>query len=157
MSLTFNWNFNQPINLPHSLTYLIFCYKFNQQINLPSDLRYLTLGRHFHQTINLPNITHLKIKSNNNIIDLLPYSLEELELYSNFYLPINNLPSSLKKICFKNKDYKIKILQNSLEYLKLQHAYNKRIKNFPFNFKIVECSIDYKFINDLSNFNIIFI
>jgi hypothetical protein len=36
----------------------------------------------------------------------------------------------------------------SIEYLKLNSRYDKKIFNIPHNLKILECSEDYKFIND---------
>jgi hypothetical protein len=66
-------------------------------------------------------------------------------------LELTNLPSGIKKIVFnKNYDFneELNCLPKSIEYLKLNEDYNKKISNIPTNLKTFECSKDYEFIND---------
>ena len=78
-----------------------FGWNFNQQVELPQNLIHLTFGEFFNQQVELPfNVVYLKLNSNNNIIDYLPSSIEELELGLTFNLELNNLPNSIKKISF---------------------------------------------------------
>lgn len=161
-SVIFDDEFNQPITLPPNLTHLTLGYTFNQPINLPCDLTHLTLGYTFNQLVNLPNIKYLSLSNNNkNIVDMLPSSIEELELGPQFNSPLDNLPNNLKKLVFKydytsflsyNYNYELNNLPNSLEYLKLKSTYSKPIINFPVNLKIIECYEKYsEYINELKN------
>src|SRR6056300_1247759 len=87
--------FNQEVNnLPPNITNLTFGYYFNQEVNnLPPNITHLTFGYHFNQEVNIPfSVKYLKLDCNNqNIIDYLPDSIEELELESYFNLELNNL------------------------------------------------------------------
>ena len=142
--LTFGYTFNQP--LQNSLSKL-------------SNLCKLTLGHNFDQIINIPfNIKYLKLNCNNqNIIDYLHNNIEELELYSNFNLELNNLPTSIKKIIILNNRYNWELnnLPNSIEYIQLPIFYDKKILNIPSKLKVIKCSKDYKYINDFINYQVI--
>ena len=86
--------------------------KFNKQVNLPPNLihlthltyltylTHLTFGSCFNQQVNLPfSVKFLELNSNNvNIINYLPYSIEELVLECglNLNLELNNLTSYKK-------------------------------------------------------------
>ena len=80
--LTFGYCFNQEvINLPPNITHLTFGYIFNQKVNnLPPNITHLTFGRNFNQEVYVPlSVKYLKLNCNNqNIIDYLPNSIEEL-------------------------------------------------------------------------------
>jgi hypothetical protein len=127
--------FNQAvINLPPNLTHLTFGYYFNQEvINLPPNLTHLTFGYYFNQEVDIPfSVKYLKLNCNNqNIIDYLPDSIEELELENYFNLELNNLPSSLKKLTFNKYsfyDKELNCLSKKLELLQLSKRYEKMKK-----------------------------
>jgi hypothetical protein len=66
-------------------------------------------------------------------------------------LRFDNLPSEIKKIAFvSNCEYipELNCLPKSVEYIKLNSYYDKKISNIPANLKTLECSKKYKFIND---------
>ncbi len=87
-----------------------------------------------------------------NLIDNLPNSIEELELgYCNS--PMNDLPTSIKIIKLNCDEYahELNCLPISVEYLKLNEFYNKKISNIPKGLKKIVCSKNYQFINDLTN------
>jgi hypothetical protein len=92
--------------------------------------------------------------SNDNhqyIIDNLPNGIEILELSIVKNLELSNLPSGIKKIVFDNYSVyngELNCLPKSIEYIKLNIFYDKKIFIIPANFKILECSKDYKFIGD---------
>lgn len=134
-NLKFGYEFNQPIILPPNLTHVTFGEYFNQPINLPPNITHLSLGLDFAQHIILPNIIYMEIDSNNNIIDSLPNSLEELELGFEFNLPIDNLPSGLKKLVIYNYRYSYPLnnLPSSLEYLELEVGAGTKFEILPFN------------------------
>ena len=71
--------------------------RFNQQVNLPQNL---TFSRTFNQEVNLPfSVKFLELNSNNvNIIDYLPYSVEELIFGYCLNLGLNDLPNSTKNL-----------------------------------------------------------
>jgi hypothetical protein len=155
INLTFGYFFNQLVNwTPQNLTHLTFGHKFNQSVVLPPNLTYLTFGHFFNQILDLPtSIKYLKLSSDyhQNIVDNLPNGLEELELHNIENLELSNLPSGIKKIvfykyCKYNKE--LNCLPKSIEYIILNIDYDKKISNIPANFKTLECSKDYKFIND---------
>lgn len=136
----FEWigsKFNQPLNLPHSITNLILGEHFNQYINLHSNLSHLTIGISFEQSIELPfSIKYLNINCNTNLIDYLPSSIEILELGDYFNKELLNLPNSIKKIIFNKEshyDKYLNCLPQSIEYLELPTNYKKKISNIPRN------------------------
>jgi hypothetical protein len=101
------------------------------------------------------SIKYLKLSSDNNqyIVDNLPNGIEILEFDYIINLKLDNLPSKIKKIVFNNKyDYKyneeLNCLPKSIEYIKFNCNYDKKISNIPANLKTLECSKNYKFIND---------
>jgi hypothetical protein len=121
------------VNLPSELTYLCLCEKFNQQIDIPANIKCLELGN-----------------DNQYIVDNLPNGIEELKFHIK-NLELSNLPSGIKKIifyeyCVFNKE--LNCLPKSIEYLKLNTHYNKKIFIIPTNLKTLVCSKDYEFIND---------
>ena len=96
--------------------------------------------------------------NNKYIIDNLPNSIEEITLEGNFNLELNNLPNGIKKIIFHRYSvysYQLNCLPNSIEYIKLGANYNLKINKFPLELKIIECSEQYKFIDDLTNYDLI--
>ena len=157
----FNSNFNQSvINLPPNITHLSFGFCFNQEVNnLPPNITHLSFGCCFNQEVNIPfSVKYLKLDCNNqNIIDYLPDSIEELELDYYFNLELTNLPSSLKKIIFnENSNYNknLNCLPKKLELLQLPRKYNLEIKNIPNGLKKVICSKNYKYINNFKDLKI---
>ena len=118
----------------------------------------ITFGHDFNQSVMLPfNITYLKLNcKNTNIIDYLPESIEELELYLNFNLELNNLPNSIKKIRFHNYDYnkELNCLPSSVELLRLPYNYTRKILNIPKKLKKIIFSSNYKFISDFGNIEV---
>jgi hypothetical protein len=97
------------------------------------------------------SITHLKLQNNQYLVDNLPNGIEELEFSYVKNLELDNLPTGIKKIVFNNNCYynrKFNCLPKSIEYIKLNVQYDKKISNIPANLKTLECSKDYKFIND---------
>ena len=86
-------------------------------------------------------------------MNYLPNSVEELELRGLFNLELNNLPASIKKIIFNEYskyDIELNCLPSFVEYLQLP----KKILQFPMNLKTINCSKNYKFLSDLSNYNV---
>ena len=96
--MTFGPLFNQPIDLPKSLTHLIFGDRFNQPIDLPESITHLTFGDWFNKFIEIPSsITNLKIwkgqknlkiKYNNEII-----KIQNLPININYHDPIIMIPN----------------------------------------------------------------
>jgi hypothetical protein len=155
--LTFSYKFNQSINLPSELTHLSFGYNFNQYVNLPSKLTHLIFGYNFNQQINIPtSVKYLKLSCDNcqYIVDNLPNAIDTLEFNCVENLELNNLPNDIKKIKFSHCCYykkELNCLPKSIEYIILNESYDKKISNIPTNLKTLECSKDYKFINDFMN------
>jgi hypothetical protein len=97
----------------------------------------------------------LKGDNKQYLVDNLPNGIEIIILKYIKNLELNNLPSEIKKIVFNNNnifDYgynkELNCLPKSIEHLKLNKRFDKKISNIPTNLKILECSADYKFIND---------
>ena len=87
----------------------------------------------------------------------MPNSIEELTLMTHFNLELNNLPNGCKKIIFYNNSHfnkQLNCLPNSIEYIELNTYYKLKIDKFPLHLKKIKCSKQYKFINDLSNYNL---
>ena len=148
--LTFGNGFNQPLrNSLDKLTllqHLTFGKEFNQplsnSLNKLTSLQYLALGYNFNQPLELPsNIKHLVLYCDNqNLINNIPNSIEELEFNGVFTLPLENLPNSIKKISFGNlSQYNCSLnnLPRSLEQLTLSTNYKIKLKNIPQNCKII--------------------
>lgn len=133
--------FNQSFNLPHNITNLILGEHFNQYINLHSNLTHLTLGISFEQQIELPSsIKYLNLNSNTNLINYLPSSVEILELGDHFDIELLNLPNSIKKIIFNERNcysHYLNCLPQSVEYIELPMYYKKKISNIPKSLKKV--------------------
>jgi hypothetical protein len=125
--------FNQIVNLTH----LIFNYCFNQIVDqtLP-NLTHLTLGHNFNQLINLPtNIKHLNFYNDNQYL-------------------MDNLPNGIKEITFStfcSYNEELNCLPKSVEYIKLNYNYNKKIVNIPNELTKIVCYKEYKFIDDFTN------
>jgi hypothetical protein len=151
--LTFGDKFNQLVNLPSNITYLTFGWSFNQPVNLPSNIINLTFGFCFNQKINIPtSIKYLKLYGNNKqyIVDNLPNGIEELE-FNIKNLELSNLPTGIKKILVEyggSYNGELNCLPKSIEHIRLNKYYENKISNIPDNLKILECSLDYKFISD---------
>jgi hypothetical protein len=148
--ITFGESFNQPLNgsLDQliSLTHLIFGYSFNKPLENSLDklinLTMIGFGFRFNQELNLPpNIKILSLGCNNqNIVDYIPNSIEQLNFDYDFNLSLDNLPNSIKKISFGKYSGYNKLLYNlpkSLEQLELPPDYDLVIKNRPPNCKII--------------------
>ena len=101
----------------------------------------------------------MKLNCNNqNLIDNLPNGIEELELSESFFLPLNNLPSSIKSIKFTYNHYyseELNCLPTFLEYLELPVNYNKKIQSIPIGLKKIICPSDYEYIEDFVNCEIL--
>lgn len=133
--ITFGYCFNHPIVLQPRLTHIKFGQKFNNPIVLNKRLKhvsfdtfcfnhpiiltpYLThvalqFNRDFDQSIvltqHLQYLTYLTYNCNNHwLFDNLPNSVRYLRLDGNFTLPLNNIPTSMKKITVANNYYKYK-------------------------------------------------
>ena len=121
----------------------------------------------FDKEINFsPNITYLKLNScSQNIVDNLPNCIEKLELGTSFDSKLDNLPTSIRKIIFyKLKcskltiyDFELNCLPNFVEFLQLPKMYDKRILRLPDKLKQIACSKDYKYVNDFSNYDVMYI
>ena len=146
--LTFGDNFNQPLNNSleqlFNLEQLIFGDNFNQSINPVNKLKKLTnlyLGLKFDQELYLSsNIKILTLNCNNqNLIDMLPNTIEQLKFDLDFNLPLDNLPNSIKKISFSHYkyDHELNNLPKSLEILQLPHCSKFKINNLPTDCKII--------------------
>ena len=94
--------------------------------------------------------------ANSNIIDYLPYGIEELVLERYFNLELNNLPNSIKKIVFKYYYYnkKLNCLPNSIELIELPINYELKMDKIPNNLKKIKCSKNYEIINDFISIEI---
>jgi hypothetical protein len=67
---------------------------------------------------------------------------------------LKTIPIGIKKILFDNHceyNEELNCLPKSIEYIRLNYNYDKKISNAPTNLKTLECSEDYKFINDFIN------
>jgi hypothetical protein len=148
--LTFGFYFNQKVDLPQNLVHINFGKKFNQKVNLPPNLVHINFGYYFNQKVDLPlDIKYLKINCDNrNIIDYLPDSIEELVLDLNFNLELNDLPQSIKKICFNSSNYnkELNCLPSNIEYIQLPKNYDKEIVKYPNKLKTIKCLDKYKYI-----------
>jgi hypothetical protein len=108
--LILGFNFNQEIKenvLPDSLKILDLGFSFNQDIKeniLPKSLHILKISREFQKNIIIPeSVKEIYIWSHNNLINNLPYSVEDIYInfnYSNdiFMKKVENLPFTVKKI-----------------------------------------------------------
>jgi len=94
--------------------------------------------------------------NNKTVIDYLPNGIEELVLGYSFNLELNDLPSSIKKIVFKNNNYKKKLncLPTNIELIELPEYYKLKIENIPKRLKKIICDKDYKFVDDYSNIEV---
>jgi len=98
-SLTFGWNFNEPINnyIPFGVTHLKFGNWFNQPINncIPPSVTHLTFGSHFNQPIKdcIPSsVTHLTfdVCFDQSIKDSIPSSVKYYEFKKRYDYLIEN-------------------------------------------------------------------
>ncbi len=91
--------------------------------------------------------------NSHDLIDNLPNCINELVLDYDFNSPMNNLPISIKIINLKCEEYEheLNCLPISVEYLKLNEFYNKKILNIPKGLKKIVCFENYPFINDFYN------
>jgi hypothetical protein len=115
ITIIFGLKFNQPINegsLPENLKYLTFGHMFNKSIDsLPNSLEYLCLGINFSQYVNkFPSkLIHLSFWSDCTIKNNIPLSVKNLAIYfsadKNNNEPIENLPHSIEEIVIQDKEY----------------------------------------------------
>ena len=113
------------------------------------NLTDLTLGSDFNENLDIPsNIKILSLACKNQyIIDSLPNSIEQLNLYHTFDSQLDNLPNTIKKISFNRLttyriypyDKPLNNLPKSLEQLELPYGYRHKIMNKPIN-----CIMHYK-------------
>jgi hypothetical protein len=151
--LTFGYAFNKSLSNSldqlENLTYLSFGHYFSQSLEnillKLTNLKHLVLGSgfgEFNQELFLPpNIKILTVDCcNNNLIDSLPNSIEQLILGINFFSPLDNLPNSIQTISFDRVslyNYPLDNLPRSLKLLELPYDYDIRISNIPTKCKIV--------------------
>ncbi|EGG19849.1 hypothetical protein DFA_06952 [Cavenderia fasciculata] len=123
-SLTFSYNYNQPLSpgvLPTSLQSLVFGDRYNQPLSvgvLPSSLQSLVFGYYYDQPLS---------------IGVLPSSLQSLVFggYEN-QLSVGVLPSSLQSLVFGyhyNQPLSICVLPSSLQSLEFGDEYNQRLES----------------------------
>lgn len=53
------------------------------------------------------------------------------------------------QVLLKSYEHELNCLPNNLEYLELPKYYDKEIKNYPKQLKIIKCSKKYKYINEV--------
>lgn len=144
--------FNKPVELVETLEELHFGESFNQPIVFNNGLKKLTLGEEFAQNVNLPsNLIYLGLKCNNScILNNLPNGIEDLELCVD--IPLDNLPTGIKKIKLFNNNYPFELnnLPNTIELLKIPNNYKLKIKHYP-NLKIFISNILYPYIHNYKN------
>lgn len=106
--LTFGCCFNQPIVLTLRLTRLTFGGCFIQSIILTPYIQYLTYKGYYNQPIILTSrIQNLTIGGNNwHIIDNLSNNIKSINIERCFELPLNHVPSSVKKVVICDENYK---------------------------------------------------
>lgn len=137
--LTFDDNFNMPLTdnlLPQNVKYINFGNMFNQKIDeLPANLKELRLGNAFNSKIDfLPcGLTYLYIGDENVSVNTYSYSYDSFGYdYSMFNQEINNLPNSIKYICFA-----------------IASKFNKKIYNLPFNLETIIFGNNYSYLEEL--------
>ena len=72
-------------------------------------------------------------------------------------MPLDNLPSSIKKIIFNtHSKYNLELncLPKQIKQIQLPINYDKRILNIPKNLSVIICSRNYAFINDFDNYKV---
>jgi hypothetical protein len=129
--LEFGNSFNYPlIGLPETLIYLQVGNSFNYPlIGLPETLINLQVSNSFNLQIEFDVVKYLTIECNNlHLVENFPNTLEELVLDGNFNLELNNLPSELKIISFKNDFYDkdLNNLPDSINLIELPFQYKKK-------------------------------
>jgi FNIP Repeat len=140
--------------LPQSLLRLEFRYGCGRQINegiLPDGLQELDLGDCYDFPLPAVLPTHLRKLTLNNIFNHplppLPPSLQYLDLGDSFNQPlIQSFPSSLKTLifgCSFNQSFTLGILNEGLERINLNDAYNKTFTFLPSS--LLELSVGEKF------------
>ena len=153
------------INLHENLEYLEIHGLSINELNFDYNCRLnnLILHSYNHKLTYLPEsikILKLTLCCNNvNLLNNLPNSIEELELFDvcgfapNFELNniLDNLPNSIKKLNLKKTKIQIILnnLPNSIEHLSLPINYDLDIDKLSKNIIIIECNKKYKFIKKI--------
>jgi hypothetical protein len=125
--LTFGFRFNKPVdNLPNSITHLTFYYdgKFNKPLKiLPNYLVCIKLNIKNNNNITLPkNCKKIFIDNDNYLINNLPEHIEKIYINFSSKNKIENLPSTLKEIVIKKKEY--------IDYIKIPFGTIVTVKNY---------------------------
>jgi hypothetical protein len=139
--------FNQPLNLPNSLRYLILGLSFDKTINLPLSLIHLTFGNHFNKPVNLGNcLLCLTFGDNFNQPINLVNSLTHLTFGYKFNQPID-LPNSLIYLIFCENFNQPINLPNCLKYLTIGYCFNHEV-NLPLGLKYLKLNALNQYIVD---------
>jgi hypothetical protein len=110
--LTFNYYFNQKVNLPNQIIYLnLDCSNSNIVDNLPFGIKELELTNNFNLELNnLPNsiekITFNKYNQYDKELNCLPNFVNTIQLPRHYDKKIKKIPKDLQKIiCAYNYKY----------------------------------------------------
>ncbi len=157
----FNDSLDKYSNLLNKYTRLIFsnyndwkiCFETNNEYMNVYDKQHI--GSKFNKPIELnQNLTHLTTGYEFNHLIELTDKIFYLHLDSNLYNIIDNLPTSIKTITLKCDiyvyEYELNYLPMSVEYLKLNFTYNKKISNIQKKLKKIVCSKKYSLIDDFA-------
>lgn len=127
--LFFSGDFNQNIdnvNFPETLTYIFFGNCFNQplhNVKFPKSLYALEFGTDFNQALNINNLNNL------NIIKLS---------HNENSIPINTLPTNLKRLYIGMLKKPIETLPPNLEFIDIWSNENNNLEKskIPFGVKV---------------------
>jgi hypothetical protein len=132
---------------------------FNNKVNnIPDSIKQLYLGSSFNNKVdNLTNnLTKLIFNGNfNRKNDFLVNSLTVLRYGSTFNFSINNSPKNLNSLCFgENFNKPINKLPQKITFIRLEEYFSHKIKKFPPKLKTISCCIAYRYIDDLSDYDV---
>lgn len=136
----FKEDFNKPIiNLPKTITNIVFGNKFNQSIEgfLPTNLINLTFGFYFNQPITIfpKNLKRLCFGTKfNGLYKDLPKKLKHLKMFIiKPDIVVENLPDSIEWLsifCFCNVN--IESLPKNIKNLWIHHRHEENRKNLDY-------------------------
>lgn len=157
ISINYNNNRNQNMNLPNNITHLnIDINNSTYSLILPDSVKFLILGSHIKRIERIPPIEYLYLNCNNiKILEELPDGLIKLIMGTSFNSPLNDLPSSIKKLVILNKEFNKNIanLPDAIEELHFNHFFSQKLTKIPSKLKKITCSNKCCRVNNLHLFH----
>lgn len=108
--ITFGWNYNQPTQIPTSVTHITFGCDYNQPTEIPNSVTNLTFGENYNQPTEIPNsVTHLTFGQHYNQQTKIPASVTHIT-FGPYYNQPTQIPNTVTKLVYGGKEINLEKL-----------------------------------------------